>query len=270
MKLVLISFKARILEATNQTYFMGLAHGKKLSVPRAQIDNNPRVPVPKSLLDEDGQLACGKTVSLVRIAFPNGFGRYALDEKVYGNGVAVATPSTLKPLALELLEDLKKQESATLEFKSSVWHPANPEDSHDHTYQMKEIIKECTAGANSEGHYIRIYIGVRRGENGYYVSGIQDDLPNWGQNFGTDELETMFFNMTKQLTSGAFLTSIFVDFINISKQTVMRIDVKHHGDIVLYGANRELYIRCGSSMHKIDNNADFSQTGRNYKTNNIN
>lgn len=263
MKPVLISFKARVLEVTSQSYFMGLAHGKKINVPRVQIDNNPRVPVPESLLDEDGQLACGQTISLVKIAFPNGFGRYALDEKVYG--ADIVPPSTLNPLASELLEDLKKQESAILEFKSSVWHPANPEDSHDHTYQMKEIIKQCTAGANSDEHYIRIYIGVSRGENGYYVSGIQDDLPYWGQNFGTDELETMFFNMTKQLTSGAFLASLSVDFININKQTVMRIDVKHHGDIVLYGANRELYIRCGNSMHRIDDNEGFIQIIRNHK-----
>lgn len=260
------NFEARVLKVTNRSYFMGLADGGHIRIPREHIDKNPRVPVPMSLLDEDGQLECGLIVSMVKIAFPNGFERYALDEKVYGKQVEEVTQTSIEPLVTDLLEDLKKQESATLEFKSSVWHPANPEDSYDHTYQMKEIIKQCTAGANSEKHYIRIYIGVSRGQNGYFASGIQDDLPNWGQNFGTDELEAQFFNMTKQLTSGAFLASLSVDFINLNKQIVMRIDVKHNGDIVLYGANRELYIRCGSSMHKIDNNADFIQTVRNYKT----
>lgn len=242
---------------------MGLADGGHIRIPREHIDKNPRVPVPVSLLDEDGQLECELIISMVKIAFPNGFERYALDKKVYGKQVEEVTHTSIEPLATDLLEDLEKQESATLEFKSSVWHPANPEDSHDH--QMKEIIKQCTAGANSERHYLRIYIGVSRNENGYYASGIQDDLPNCGQNFGTDELEAQFFNMTKQLTSGAFLASLSVDFIKIDKQIVMRIDVKHNGDIVLYGANRELYIRCGNSMQKIDNNADFIQAIRNYK-----
>lgn len=117
MKPVLISFKARVLEVTNQTYFMGLAYGKKISVPRAQIDNNPRVPVPESLLDEERRLVCGQTISLVKITTPNGYERYALDEKVYGKQVEEVTHTSIEPLATDLLEDLEKQESATLEFK---------------------------------------------------------------------------------------------------------------------------------------------------------
>ena len=233
----------------------------QLRIRRTDLDRNTRVPVPSDLYDSGTKsLRLNAIVSVIKLNFDTGFVRYALDEKVYGRGRTGETSSD--PLVAELLRDMEEGESQRLEFKSSVLYPPNPEDGQDRAFQMRELVKQVVAGANSSEHRLRVYVGVAydRRVKKYHVVGLNEEV-EW---FGSQELlQASFLNMVKQLTTDGVLMSLKMTWIQCQHRSVLRIDVEHHGDLILYG-NRELYVRFGSSVHQIIENASYLNVIREY------
>lgn len=263
MKIIKITpFEATVLSVSENYYVMEVDQ-KIINIPRADIDDNPRIPLSTVIsITDKNSFEAGTTVYMVKITFVNGQERYALNEKVY---VPKMPEVESKDSAVaELLLDICKEESEKLEFKSSAWYPADPENKDDHTYQMREIIKQLVAGANSRDHCLRLYVGVSRDKQSkrYFVSGLNDELGNFGDK---DLMQSRLTNMIKQLTSPDFLWSIQMKWINYNDKLVLRIDVEHSGDIVLYGKDKELYVRFNSTMQKIDELSSYVRIIREYR-----
>lgn len=263
MKIKIIkNLEATVLSVSEDHYVME-ANRSTILVPRPDIEDNPRVPLSSAIIGPGRKsLDVGTTVSLVKITFINGQERYALNEKVYCPKPNVVESKDIT--VAQLILDLSKDESENLEFKSSAWHPADPENKDDHTYQMREIIKQLVAGANSKGHSLRLYVGVSmdKPSRKYYVSGLNEELVNFGDK---DQLQARLTNMIKQLTSPDFLLSLQMRWINYFGKLVLCLDVDHSGDVVLYGRDKELYVRFNSTMQKIDEASSYIRVIREYK-----
>lgn len=233
----------------------------QLRIRRTDLDRNPRVSVPSYLYDSGTKsLRQNAIVSVIKLNFDTGFVRYALDEKVYGRGRAEEAVSD--PLVADLLRDMEEGESQRLEFKSSVLYPPNPEDGQDRAFQMRELVKQVVAGANSSEHRLRIYVGIAydRRVKKYHVVGLNEEV----EHFGSQELlQASFLNMVKQLTTDGVLMSLKMTWIQYQLRSVLRIDVEHKGDLILYG-NRELYVRFGSSVHQIVEASSYLAAIRDY------
>ncbi len=256
-----INLKLRIASVLPHEYLCESTEDHtQLRIRRTDLDRNKRVPVPSYLYDsESNSLRQNAIVSVIKLNFDTGFVRYALDEKVYGRGREEAVSD---PLVADLLRDMAEGESQCLEFKSSVLYTPNPEDGRDRAFQMRELVKQVVAGANSSDHRLRIYVGIAydRRVKKYHVVGLNDEV-EW---FGSQELlQASFLNMVKQLTTDGVLMSLKMTWIQCQQRSVLRIDVEHHGDLILYG-NRELYVRFGSSVHEIVENASYLKVIRDY------
>lgn len=234
--------------------------GPVISIPQAHLNNNPRIPqIPAEILDiQTGKVKLGITVHLVEILLENGCVRYAIDQKAYD----VQADNGKDTCELESI--LKMEESETLEFKSSFLVPPDPEDKNDNTFQIKEIIKQATAMANSKSRGGQIYIGISEKAGRYYVSGIENEFKSFAPGYDADRFTASFLNTCKQMTSDSFLESIDITMIPYKGKTVARIDILHKGDIVLYGKGRELYVRKGPTMHRLDDNIAYINMIRHY------
>lgn len=233
--------------------------GPVFSIPQSHLNNNPRIAqIPKEILDsQTGRVKVGVTIDLVEILQENGYVRYALDQKAYQRqGIA---PDK------EIEKILRLEESETLEFKSSFLVPPDPEDKSDNTFQIREIIRQATAMANSRSHGGQIYVGIAQKSGRYYVCGIENEFASFAPGYDADKFTASFLNTTKQMTSDSFLESIDLTLIPHNGKLVARIDILHKGDIVLYGKGRELYVRKGPSMHRIDDNVAYINMIRNYR-----
>ena len=134
--MVINSFSATVVCKTPGAYIIKrTADNSVLEVPARYLEQNRRVPTPPQLLDSTGRIADGTTLFLVKMSF-DGSVRYYLDEKVYNN-----SPLRLSPEERQLKEDMLQGESQEVEFKASLWHPADPNNADDHTFQRREIIK---------------------------------------------------------------------------------------------------------------------------------
>lgn len=256
------NLKIQVISVWPREYVCETDDHSQLRIRRTDLDRNPRVPVPPSLFDYEKQsLRLNASVAIVKLIFESGYVRYALDEKVYGKCRSEEAESD--PMVAELLRDMEQGEAQCLEFKSSVLYSPNPEDGRDRAFQMRELVKQLVAGANSGEHRLRIYVGVAfdKQSGQYRVSGIDDEILFLGGD--RDHFLATFTNMTKQLTSEGFLMSLKMTWITFQERCVLRIDVEHNGDLVLYG-NRELYVRFGSSVHRIVETSSFLSVIRGY------
>ena len=217
------------------------------------------MPTPPQLLDSTGRIADGTTLFLVKMSF-DGSVRYYLDEKVYNSLLR------LSPEERQLKEDMLQGESQEVEFKSSLWHPADPNNSEEHTYQRREIIKTLAAAANNASHHLRLYVGVSKNKDGKYeVSGIDQELKEYFRD-NADVLITGFLNLVTQLLGKAFLISIELKMLDYQGKKVLLIQVDHRGDIVLYSKQRLLFIRNNASVHELDGQG-YLDAIRNFKNN---
>ena len=257
------NIKLRVVSVSPNEYVCETEdHAQHLRIRRKDLDRNPRVPVPSYLYDFGTKsLRQNAIVSVIKMSFENGYVRYALDEKVYGPANC-REEAVSDPLVAELLRDMEEGESQRLEFKSSVLYPPNPEDGQDRTFQMRELVKQVVAGANSSEHRLRIYVGIAydRRVKKYHVDGLNEEV----EHFGSQELlQASFLNMVKQLTTDGVLMSLKMTWIQCQHRCVLRIDVEHHGDLILYG-NRELYVRFVSSVHQIVETSSYLHAIREY------
>ena len=245
--MVINSFSATVVCKTPGAYIIKrTADNSVLEVPALNLEHNRRVPTPPQLLDSTGRIADGTTLFLVKMSF-DGSVRYYLDEKVYNN-----SPLRLSPEERQLKEDMLQGESQEVEFKSSLWHPADPNNADDHTFQRREIIKTLAAAANSGSHHLRLYVGVSRNKEGKYeVSGIDQELKEHFED-SADALSTGFLNLVTQLLGKAFLMSIDLKMLDYHGKRVLLIRIEHKGDVVLYSKQRSLFIRNNASVHELE------------------
>lgn len=81
----IISIPGTILKVAPESYYVKTGNGV-IEIPKGQLDNNPRVPLPYEVTDPiTNRIMEGCKVSMVKLEFPNGSIRYALNEKVYNN-----------------------------------------------------------------------------------------------------------------------------------------------------------------------------------------
>ena len=250
----IISIPGTILKVAPESYYVKTGNGV-IEIPKGQLDNNPRVPLPYAVTDPvTNRIMEGCKVSMVKLEFPNGSIRYALNEKVYNNiEPQASTTSIAEKDVMEMLDDMNKPEGVGLEFLSGAFL----EGSGDGAVQLKELVKHCVGGANSQLHKLRIYLGISIRNGVCTATGIDNELYNMGRDFDVEKLQLAFFNITEQLTSQSFLMCIGFNVIRYMGNTIIRIDVDNHSKgIVLYG-NRELYVRIGSCLHRVDDDKAY-------------
>ena len=250
----IISIPGMILKVAPESYYVKTGNGI-IEIPKDQLDNNPRVPLPYAVTDPvTNRIMEGCKVSMVKLEFPNGSIRYALNEKVYNNiEPQASTTSIVENDVKEMLDDMNKPEGVGLEFLAGSFL----EGSGDGTGQLKELVKHCVGGANSKLHKLRIYLGISIRNGVCTASGIDNELYYMGADFDIEKLQLAFFNITEQLTSQSLLMCIGFNVIQYMGNTIIRIDVDNHSKgIVLYG-NRELYVRIGSCLHRVDDDKAF-------------
>ena len=155
----IISIPGTILKVAPESYYVKTGNGV-IEIPKGQLDNNPRVPLPYEVTDPiTNRIIEGCKVSMVKLEFPNGSIRYALNEKVYNNiepQASTATIATTDSDIKEMLDDMNKPEGVGLEFLSGSFL----EGGGDGTVQLKELVSHCVGGANSQLHKLRIYLGI--------------------------------------------------------------------------------------------------------------
>lgn len=250
----IISIPGTILKVAPESYYVKTGNGV-VEIPKDQLDNNPRVPLPYAITDPvTNRIIEGCKVSMVKLEFPNGSIRYALNEKVYNNIEPQASTTTIAENDVkEMLDDMNKPEGVGLEFLAGSFL----EGSGDGTVQLKELVKHCVGGANSQLHKLRIYLGISVRNGVCTTTGIDNEIYYMGEDFDVEKLQLAFFNITEQLTSQSFLMCIGFNVIRYMGNTIIRIDVNNHSkDIVLYG-NRVLYVRIGSCLHRVDDDKAF-------------
>lgn len=245
-----------ILKVRPESYYVK-AGAEIIEIPKEQLDNNPRVPLPNNILDtHTNRIKEGCKISMVKLEFSNGSIRFALNEKVYNDFVNYNKTDNVKNSDIylkEMLEDMNKQADLYLEFIPKIIL----NKTQDENQQIREIIKHCVGGANSQLNMLRLYLGLSNINGICTAPGIQEDLKVFGNNFDIDKFQHLFFNMTKQLTSSSFLMCIRFNVIQYYKSIIIRIDVDNRSKgIILYG-NRELYVRIGNLLQRIDDNTAF-------------
>lgn len=222
--------------------------------------------IPRRFFDESGMFKKHLHLDLVRLVLANGTTRFALDEK--SNQFDVEDVVEKSQDILDLEEDLAMGESEQCELKSSMIHPANPDDASDHTYQMKEIIRQCQAFANSNSHQGRIWIGIRDKGGRRSVVGIENEPEEFAPGYDSEKLQCLFLNQLSQLTNTELRLSTNFKYIKYGAHLVARIDVYYHGDVVFYGKSREINIRQGTAMIRLDDINAYLRFIRQYKNNN--
>lgn len=250
----IISIPGTILKVAPESYYVKTGNGV-IEIPKGQLDNNPRVPLPYEVTDPiTNRIMEGCKVSMVKLEFPNGSIRYALNEKVYNNIEPQASTTSIAENDVKgMLDDMNKPEGVGLEFLSGSFL----EGDGDGAVQLKELVKHCVGGANSQLHKLRIYLGISIRNGICTATGIDNELYCMGGDFDTEKLQLGFFNLTEQLTSQSFLMCIGFNVIQYAGKTIIRIDVDNRSKaIVLYG-NRELYVRIGSCLHRINDDKAF-------------
>lgn len=222
--------------------------------------------IPKRYLDESGKFRINQRIDLVRLVLSNGTVRWALDEKSRqfdAEDVVVKSQDII-----DLEKDMEIGEMDDVEIKGSLIHPANPDDASDHTYQMKEIIRQCQAFANSKIHRGRIWIGIRDKGGKRSVIGIENEPTAFAPGCDEEKFQCLFMNQLAQLTSMELRLSTSFKYVKYEEHLVARIDVNYLGDVVFYGKNRELNVRQGTAMVRIDDTNSYLAFIRQYKNNN--
>lgn len=218
--------------------------------------------LPAENYGEDGRLKLNTPFPVVRLTLADGTYRYAQNEKRWRE-ILVPTDVDMEEITL-LEEHMRKGESQIAEFKGSAVHPADPNNKDDHSYQMKELIKQLVAGANSKTHKLTVYVGVKDDGNKRIVTGIESEFAEYCKGCTAELFQCHFINTLKELTSESLLMSVSYKYIAYKGHTVLKLEVDHKGDIVFY-RGRELYTRLGSAMHQITDNQAFLSFIRSYK-----
>ena len=152
-----------------------------------------------------------------------------------------------------MLDDMNKPEGVGLEFLSGAFL----ESSGDETVQLKELVKHCVGGANSQLHKLRIYLGISIRNGICTATGIDNELYCMGADFDIEKLQLGVFTLTERLTSQSFLMCIGFNVIQYAGKTIIRIDVDNRSKAIVLFGNRELYVRIGSCLHRIDDDKAF-------------
>ena len=75
-------------------------------------------------------------------------------------------------------------------------------------------------------------------------------------------------NQLAQLTSMELRLSTSFKYVKYEGHLIVRIDVDYRGDVVFYGKHRELNVRQGTAMVRIDEPSAYLAFVRQYKNNN--
>lgn len=216
-------------------------------------------PLPEGYLSENGLPLKEHWYPVVELILEGGRSRYAHDE------TKLEEKEVFSEDVRQLLTDMKSDEHKTLEFKASCIHPANPEDPNDHAYQLREIIKQCQAFANSSEHKGRIWIGVQDKRGTRSVVGIQDEFKEVNPNCTSELFRSYFMNTLKQMTGEQLLLATSFKYVEYQGKTVIRLEIAYSGDVVFFGKSRELNVRLDSSMHRIDEESSYISFIRNFR-----
>lgn len=220
------------------------------------------LPLPSSFLDKNGLIKSGLWLDVVKLHFHDGRYRYALDETKFDD-VYIKEDET--DIIKELIADMKIGElDPHVELKASFVHPANPEDPDDHNFQIKEIIKQVQAFANSRDHMGKIWVGISDRDGIRTVTGIQQEFQVFKPNCNAELFRCHFLNQLKLQTSETLLLSVDFKYVYYHGKTVARILVDYRGDVVFFGKSRELNVRIGSSMHRLEDTSAYLEFIRNF------
>lgn len=231
---------------------------RKAIIPTKDITSRRNgLPLPEGYLNESGLPLTEHWYPVVELVLEGGRKRLALDETKF--------EEIISDDVRQLLTDMKNEEHKMLEFKASCIFPPSPDDPSDHAFQMREIIKQCQAFANSTGHRGRLYIGVQDKRGTRTVVGIQDEFKEVNPSCTPELFRSYFMNTLKQMTGEALLLATNFKYIEYQGKTVIRLDVAYSGDVVLFGKNRELNVRLDSSMHRIDEVSSYINFIRNFR-----
>lgn len=231
---------------------------RKAMIPTKDISTRRNgLPLPEGYLNENGLPLTEHWYPVVELALEGGRTRYALDETKFNEAISDDVR--------QLLADMKSDEHKMLEFKASCIHPANPEDPNDHAYQMREIIKQCQAFANSSEHKGRIWVGVQDKRGTRSVVGIQDEFKEVNPNCTSELFRSYFMNTLKQMTGEQLLLATSFKYVEYQGKTVIRLEISYSGDVVFFGKSRELNVRLDSSMHRIDEESSYISFIRNFR-----
>lgn len=231
---------------------------KKAIIPTKDISTRRNgLPLPDGYLDERGLPFTENWFKVVELTLEGGKIRYALDETKFDE--------TVSDDVRQLLADMKSEEHKMLEFKASCIHPANPEDPNDHAYQMREIIRQCQAFANSSEHKGRIWIGIQDKRGTRTIVGVQDEFKEIGPHCTPELFRSYFMNTLKQMTGEQLLLATSFKYVEYQGKTVIRLEIAYTGDVVFFGKNRELNVRLDSSVHRIDEESSYISFIRNFQ-----
>ena len=264
MKIIEIkSFKARIERYEGLFAHVELTDmktGKKSVelIPISQLSKRGDAALPAKLLDGQGRLITETDLDLVKLVF-DGYSRFALDEKspIYYESEAS------DPLIQELEAALANGESETVELKSSTQFPPNPEDLGDKSFQMRELVRQCVAFANSKSHSGTIWVGVQEKNKIRRVVGVENEIPNYAPNCDLEKFQAYFLNLLKSLCGTSLLLSTSFTYVKYNGHTVIRLTIRHEGDVIYYGHTRDIYVRVGTAVHKVEEG--YTEFIRNYK-----
>ncbi len=129
-------------------------------------------------------------------------------------------------MGMEGLNMIPESESDTIEFKSSIFHSANPKDqSSNHLV----IISSMIGLANNRGG--KIFVGINnRGE----IVGIEDELQRESPFNTVADLVNDFQNRIYQLTnSHVFMRSVSFEFLQRDQKVFLQISVPKSPEIIL-------------------------------------
>lgn len=219
--------------------------------------------LPDNMYGDNDRLKIGLSFPVVKLTFTDGSFRFAQDDKRWAENDNLVGSDDAEELAL-LEAHMSFGETDTIEFKASAIHPADPENSSDHSYQCKEIIKQLVSMAMSSVHKGIVYVGIKDQNSKRTVVGIENEFSDFAKNCTAELFQCYFLNMLKELTSESMLFSVKYKYLLYKGHTVLKLEVDHKGDIVFY-KNRELYVRLGSAMHTITENQAYISFIRNYR-----
>lgn len=239
-----------------------------IDVPYADISSfRDGRPLPEFMLGADRRILVNTPFDIVGLTLEGGALRYALNEKseMYNSRDLTSAEDESEDI-VQLKKDMSDGETDQVEIKSSFTHPANPEDASDHSYQVREIIKQIQAIALSSVHKGRIWVGVRDSNGFRTVVGIENEFAEYAPGCDAEKFMSMFYNQLKQLTSTELMMATRLRYITYHGHTVARIDVDYKGDIVFY-KGRELNVRVGTAMHTVEESSAYISFIRNYRNN---
>ena len=223
-------------------------------------------PLPAWMVGADHRILQDTPFDVVYLTLEGGVSRLALDEKSELFRLEAAAPEEDSEDIRQLKEDMRTGETPQCELKASFVHPANPDDATDHSYQVREIIKQIQALALSTLHKGRIWVGVRDRAGIRSIVGIENEFEEYAPGYDSEKLMCAFFNQLKQLTSTELMMATTLRYVSCQGHTVARIDVDYRGDVVFY-KGRYINVRIGTAMHTLtpDDPSAYISFIRNYR-----